>query len=398
MNILITNGNSRMALCIARSCSQSGHNVFVGDYIKHYMCSYSNKVKVKAMYPSPYSFPEEFIKWMIEFIKLYKIDIVIPVHEESFLISKKEDELKAIVSLGVPKYEKIIKVHNKSRLYELLCKLSIRTPKTLNLSEFKNYNDIKLRFEDKIILKPRQGGGNWALFVPDVQGDLNKQINEYLSANKINPNRILVQELIPVENKYSHVVVYQNGKLINDFSDIHIRDYPLKGGAGVLRISCDSSKMKQISIKIFDYLQWHGLAEVEFVTHAVTKEFYLIEINPRVWGGVNSAISSGFDIPTMLIDLAIGNNISPISYKKNVQTRWFWGDIKVFSEYLRTSKDKKKVIKEYLKLMFDNTKTDEFFWDDPIPFFIWPMHVLHKILKYKSLRPAAYDSLSGEWK
>ena len=56
-----------------------------------------------------------------------------------------------------------------------------------------------------------------------------------------------------------------------------------------------------------------------------------------------------------------------------------------------------RVIAEYLKLFFDKTKTDEFYWDDPLPFFIWPMHVIYKMLRYRTMKPVNYDGLDGEW-
>jgi predicted ATP-grasp superfamily ATP-dependent carboligase len=155
--------------------------------------------------------------------------------------------------------------------------------------------------------------------------------------------------------------------------------------------------MTDISKRLFNQLNWHGIAEVEYVTHAETGTYYLIEINPRVWGGVNSAIASGLDIAEILIRTALGRQVEPTNYKRGIRTRWFWADIRVLPNFFKHSTSRTGAILDYLKLMFNDTKTDEFYWDDPIPFFAWPAHALFKMVKKRSLKPVPYDSLTGEW-
>lgn len=397
MNVLVTNGNSRMALCIARALKKLGHRVVVADYMKNAMCFFSNKIDDKFIYPSPFSDPDQFIAEINKEVLSKKIDIIIPVHEETFLFAREKEKLNSSVSLPVPSYESILKVHNKDSLNSLLQDLLIHTPKTMQLDQFHNFQEVAKEFKGQVVLKPRQGGGNWGLQRLQKGGDYSAQIEEYLGKIKIDPSRILVQEWIPVLTKFSHVVVYQKNQFVQDFADEHLRDFPLGGGAGVLRKTCDPSPMRSISQRLFDEIGWHGIAEVEYALHVENGKYYLVEINPRVWGGVNSAISSGFDIISMLVDIARCDTVSPRPYVFGKQTRWFWGDMKVFPAYYASSKSKGAVLLEYARLLFDDTKTDEFYFDDPLPFFAWPAHALYKILKYRSLNPVAYDSLSGEW-
>ncbi|MBD1399346.1 ATP-grasp domain-containing protein [Pelovirga terrestris] len=397
MKILVTNANSRMALCITRALKKKGHDVVVADYIKNSMCFFSNKKSDYFIYPSPYSDPDGFISFILEKVKTLNIDVVFPVHEETFLLSKRKSEVEKHVGLAVPDYEPFLTVHNKDKLYDALIQQSIKTPKTLYLKDFSDYNEIKMKLPGKVVLKPRQGGGNWGIFFPDPVFCYNEQIKPYLKDLNVDIARVLVQEWIPTQEKYSHVVIYQNGQFIQDFADIHVRDFPLSGGSGVLRKTCDASPMTEISKHLFDDIGWHGMAEVEYVSHAETGEFYLIEINPRVWGGVNSAITSSLDIVGMYLDIAVGKRAMPGCYKTDVQTRWFWGDMRVFPEYFNKSKSKFGAAGHYLHLLIDKTKTDEFYWDDPMPFFAWPCHTLYKMFKNRGFQPVAYDSLTGEW-
>ena len=81
MKILVTNANSRMALCISRELYKQGHQVIVADYIKNSMCFLSNKKSDYFIYPSPYSEPDGFISVVLDKVKKLKIDVVFPVHE-----------------------------------------------------------------------------------------------------------------------------------------------------------------------------------------------------------------------------------------------------------------------------------------------------------------------------
>lgn len=397
MRVLVTNANSRMSLCITRDLKKRGHEVIVADYIKNSMCFFSNKKSDYFIYPSPYSKPDEFINCIIDKSIQLNIDVVFPVHEETFLLSKRKNEVEQHVRLAVPDYGSFLTVHNKDKLYDALINRSIKTPTTLYLKDFDDFNKIKEQLPGKVVLKPRQGGGNWGIFFPDHNSCYNKQIKSYLKILDVDIARVLVQEWIPTREKFSHVVIYQHGEFVQDFADIHIRDFPLSGGSGVLRKTCDASPMTDFSRRLFDDIGWHGIAEVEYVSHAETGEFYLIEINPRVWGGVNSAISSSLNIVGMYLDLALGKKIKKGIYKNDVTTRWFWGDMRVFPEYFKKSESKLGSLGHYTKLLFDKTKSDEFYWDDPLPFFVWPCHTIYKMIKSKGTKPVAYDSLTGEW-
>jgi len=397
MNVLVTNANSRMALCTVRALAKKGHSVVAADYVPHAMTFFSRFISKKFLYPSPFSAPSDFMRVLKERITQYDIDAIIPIHEETFLMAKHANSLMETTKFAVPNYDALLQVHNKDRLITSLNNLDILTPKTIPLSAIEDYVGLRELFPGKALLKPRQGGGNWGIQILDPDKDFGPQIDKYLGSSHIEKERILLQEWIPIKKKYSHVVVYQRGRLVQDFADIHLRDFPFAGGAGTLRLSCDPGPMTRISQKLFDSLCWHGVAEIEYVTHAETGEFYLIEVNPRIWGGLNSAISSGLDIPDILLKIALDQEIRTTTFTRGIATRWFWGDLRTSPDYMMGSRSKLSVVREYLKLMIDGTKTDEFYWDDPLPFFVWPAHAISKMIRYRSLKPVAYDRLIGEW-
>ena len=96
MKILVTNANSRMALCLVRKLNNQGHNVIVADHIKNSMCFYSNRISDSFLYPSPYSFPETFIDFIQHKINELEIECILPIHEETFLLSKNKNKFNEV--------------------------------------------------------------------------------------------------------------------------------------------------------------------------------------------------------------------------------------------------------------------------------------------------------------
>lgn len=392
MRVLVTNANSRMSLCATRWLTQSGHQVIVADFIRHGIASVSRFACKSLRYPSPYSRPDDFLAWVARTIEHEKIEAILPIHEETFLLSKHAKAFREKVRLCLPDYDALLSVHDKARLSELLDKLAIRAPKTVRLVDVPTESSIRQMFNTQILLKPRQGGGNWAISLLNETVEYAGQIDRYLRTNGVAKERVLLQEWIPVSEKFSHAVVYQDGRLVQDFADLHLRDFPVSGGAGCLRTTCEAGPFRDISSKLFDSVRWHGVAELEYVRHSETGELYLIEVNPRIWGGLHSALAAGLNIPELLLRIAGGEQVSSVHYATGVRTRWFWGHTRTLS-HLRSFGE----LVDYAKSFVDGTKSDEFYWDDPLPFLVWPMHAVYKALKNRSIGPSTYDSLSGEW-
>ena len=59
--------------------------------------------------------------------------------------------------------------------------------------------------------------------------------------------------------------VYNQGKMIASFADIHWRDFPASGGSGTLRESIHRPDLEYLGRRVLDHLNWHGVAECEFV-------------------------------------------------------------------------------------------------------------------------------------
>lgn len=108
-----------------------------------------------------------------------------------------------------------------------------------------------------------------------------------------------------------------------------------KGWAG---ITLDDPDLLKLSTDIINKLQWKSGLELEYTKDKNSGEFYLLEINPRLPAWVYLAIAAGQNMPKMLVDLALGKNLSPQTKYEvgKIFIRYSWDlitDIKNFEKF-----------------------------------------------------------------
>jgi len=397
MKILVTSANTRMAYVITKALVDRGFEVVVADFIPRALCFYSKYGKNNFLYPSPYTEQEDFIDCLVKKSEELGISFILPVHEETFLIAKHRKRFENTVKLAIPPYEQILLAHSKDQLVSICEKLNVNVPKTRILQSIDQSSAIPAELDFPLILKPRQGGGNFGIEYVQEPKDFEKSYEECLLKYNLTPERVLIQEYIEADQKFSQSYVYSNGEMVAGFCDIHLRDYPFTGGSGTLRESVHRQDLEHEGKKILDHLHWHGVAECEFITAKKDGKPYLIEINPRIWGGINSAVAAGLDIPWLLYCIAMDEtDIGPVDYLDNVKTRWFWADAMVFPHYLKKSGSKINFLIDFFNIFSSKIDCDEFNIKDPLPFFVWPAKKAYSLFKYRSFTPPSY--LEGEWR
>jgi predicted ATP-grasp superfamily ATP-dependent carboligase len=81
----------------------------------------------------------------------------------------------------------------------------------------------------------------------------------------------------------------------------------------------DLVKMGEV---LLESIQYQGIAEVEFVIDSRDNTPKLMEVNPRFWGSLQGAISSGVDFPALLYELyQDGDMPKNLVYKRGIKTR-----------------------------------------------------------------------------
>jgi len=99
-------------------------------------------------------------------------------------------------------------------------------------------------------------------------------------------------------------VLYDKGRMAWHFVHERLHEWPLTGGASTLRrAGGPEAELVEMTRRLLDRLQWHGVAMVEW-RRDESGGVHLMEINPRLWGSLPLTIAAGVDMPRGLLALA----------------------------------------------------------------------------------------------
>src|SRR5262249_29903112 len=135
-----------------------------------------------------------------------------------------------------------------------------------------------------IVVKPRRsrmmsGGGRW--IAPPVRYARSpEELERFAFDESFAAEPCLVQECVTGRGQ-GVFGLYAEGKVVTFFAHQRLREKPPSGGVSVLSESVPvDPRLREISQRLLDSVDWHGVAMVEFKV-APDGTPYLIEINGR---------------------------------------------------------------------------------------------------------------------
>jgi len=359
--ILITGVRMWYAYNSLRILSKAGHEVYVAESSKMSMGLYSKYIKKSFIYPDISKNSEQFIEKILDIIEEYKIEYVLPVFEETYVLSYFKNKLKGKVNIMVPNFETIWELHDKYSLFKLAEQLKIPTPKTTTIDEFDTKN---AKFP--MVLKPRRERGAVGI----------KVINNIEEYNHYRENHDLddyiVQEFVN-QDQYCTIGLAKNGKLISNTIYHNLEEYPYKGGFGIVRESLDIKIINHHVKKIVEKKKYSGFICMDFLKDPETDIYKITDINPRMSPGLMIAYSEGIDLPNIYLK-AIKNEKYTNYFSKGGRgtytgaLRVGWLLQVVFSGNFKMLKGFSKRRKNKIEDVWD--------WKDAKPFFVFFTHLL----------------------
>lgn len=345
MNILVTDGNTRPALAIVRSLGSKANRLFVGENKQPSLASSSRYCFKSFVYPDPAEYSDRFIDTLIQVIREYDVDVVLPVTDiTTLLITANKKEIEQFCAVPFADYETINFLSNKFEVLKLAANdLDIPIPKTTFIVDKDQIRELPEGLIFPVVIKPSRSRINlnnkWISTAVSYANSL-EELNHILENKSEMEFPIMLQERI-IGPGIGVFLCYNKGKCIAYFCHRRLREKPPSGGVSVL---CESIPIlplaKQFAERLLNSLNWHGVAMVEFKLDQRDNIPKLMEINSRFWGSLQLAISSGVDFPSILIETAKSNkNIRVFDYKTFVKNRWLWGDIDRILIILLKSKD-----------------------------------------------------------
>ena len=164
-----------------------------------------------------------------------------------------------------------------------------------------------------IFAKPKKGSASKGTFL--IKNNAEK--NHILSI--INENDYIFQEFIDGTEYTVDAYISKKGEYIGAVP--RVRNDVTSGESTTATIIEDDEIIDKAKY-IFSVFDLFGPITLQFIRKE--KDLYFLEINPRFGGGVIASIEAGFDIPKLMLQDYLGENIKPQkNYKRLIMTRCY---------------------------------------------------------------------------
>jgi len=336
---IVLNGSYHNSLTIVRSLARKNIPVIVGDEsrgIKSYFGEgmLSRYVSHRFLYPSPEKSPSEFIEKINKISRKYGARVLFPVGSDTYItISAYREQLSKDIKMALADDAIIQKAHDKYRCLRYAESIGIPFPKFVllkNVTDFEELNEFGL----PLIVKPRKGAGNFGVKILNSLEEVIKMSKKLVEkslrdAGQNNNDSIIYDESDPMIQEFvdgpvvDACAIAEHGDIRGILTQVRVKTLPPKGGYGVMNRTEKIPAVIEMADHLLSNLKWHGLAQVEFKYDTKTKQYKLMEINPKFWGTLALSVAAGIDFPYMAYLLATNNQIEAFSsFKENCVFRW----------------------------------------------------------------------------
>lgn len=323
IRILVTDAGSLNALGIIRQLGILGRfEIYAVAYNHLAMGRFSRYCRQFYTVPHPKTAPSEFVNRMKSLIADHNIGFLMPVgyYAHKAVIGNKAD-LEKLCAVCAPDLHAFDIATSKILTAELAEKAGVLTPKTFVISDFSQVETLVApRFP--LVIKSRNEIGGRMLAYASSHEELKEKFGDMIKTYKLLPaDYPIIQEYIEGEG-VGFFAYYNSGHVKAFFMHERVREFPVSGGRSVCARSFYDEALKLAGEAVLNALSWHGCAMVEFKRTADNK-YYLLEVNPKLWGSLELAIVSGVNFPLLMVEDGLKIPRTQVtSYKKGVYFQW----------------------------------------------------------------------------
>jgi predicted ATP-grasp superfamily ATP-dependent carboligase/rhodanese-related sulfurtransferase len=322
--LILDAGDAPYPLVVARSLSSAGYNIYLGfSYGSHIFDAFSKYCKGIIFYPDPSYAYDDFLSFFERLAG--KCDFIIPAMEKTQLpISMIKDILEEKGTLvPIPPYDVLKNAVDKTKMLEICVQNGINIPKTLVLTDAPKIEDVVEKIGVPFIMKTSTEinippGPQNRYFVFKEKPTQEFFLATFKRLQKCGP--VILQEWINGIGIGASFILSKYHKIIAYFGHRRILERFPDGGPSVIAESYLYPDALKNGAKLLKMLKWQGVAMTEFRLRYDGK-LYFMELNPRFWGTLPLAITSGVDFPRLLVEYynSAQENYSPhIIQKKKV--------------------------------------------------------------------------------
>jgi predicted ATP-grasp superfamily ATP-dependent carboligase len=324
---IVTFSRGWQALAITRSLGRQGIEVYCGEENPFAPCFFSRYCKGSFVYPSVSEDPQGFLDFMEGKVRELRPAesepyVLMPVHKETWLFARHRERFEPLITLPLTSYENMQLTHDKGRLPDLARELGVRIPETHRFESLEEMERVAPRLSFPRFLKVREGASGVGLRKVGSATELVASFHEFVDhLGLTRATYPLVQEFVEGDD-YCVTVLFDHGRCVAKMTYRNLRSFPRDTGAGALRQAVRLDDAEAEAVRLLEHLKWHGMAELDF-RKAEGGPSYLIEVNPRFFGGLPQAVAANVDYPHLLYRIAAGDKIEEapdVDYSARTET------------------------------------------------------------------------------
>ena len=382
MKVLVGTTNiadDRVTLAAVRSLGKRGARVLVGSDSFWGQAFYSRYAEGRLRYPNPRLDLDLFAETLRDHLEREKPDVLLPTNDYITLaVSQRRELLEPLSPIPIPHRQAIEIAYDKTKTLQLARDLGLRVPTTYEPRSTTELDALIQQIDYPCVVKLRRGGGSVGLRYPGNSSELLRAFSERPVADDIvfAGGEPLIQEYIDGDI-HDVDALFCHGEPRVLVTQRRVRTFPKTGGRGVYQETTDEPDIREQAVALLKALRWHGPAEVEFLRQAGSGTPYLMEINGRFWGSLDSAIQVGVDFPWLTCKLARDGDVSPVT-KYPVGARYRW----LIPFGMSAALEEPPWSRDLWRFWFPPRGTfSDVQLDDPLPLLAEGAHILKRVAK-----------------
>jgi hypothetical protein len=304
LKILLSEGSSLSARQTLYTLG-GRHTIDILDPARLCQCRFSRFVRRWYRCPPFARDPLGYLRFLAERLKQGQYDVLIPTHEQVYLLARVRDTLARRVGLALPEFEALEQMQNKADFVRLLEALGLPGPVSLivrsraeleRAASFPCYVKLSYSTAGSGVRRVESGDG------------LRRVADEFESAGLLDGHaEIVVQQ--PAAGVQSTVqAVFQQGRLLAAHC-FEARALGV-GGMSMARVSAWHPVVIEHVRRMGEHLQWHGAIFIDYFYDTSTGQPQYIEANPRI-GETVSALLAGRNLAELLVRVSLADGDVP---------------------------------------------------------------------------------------
>ncbi len=299
--ILLTEGSSSSA---RQTLYNLDATVDIVDPSPLCQCRFSSRIRKCYRCPHYSRDPAAYLRFLVKRIQEGKYDVLLPTHEQVYLLSYFRESFERHVGLAVPEFDALQRMQSKVEFSRLMTELGLPTPRFQVVSHEADLDSIS---EYPCYLKLAHGTGGLGVERIESLEQLKHAFAKFKRLGVVPDDaEVIVQQ--PAYGTPSVVQsVFQHGRLIA----AHCSENRLVGlgGGQMFRESAKHDAVWPDLQHLGEKLRWHGPLFLEYFYHPESGQVQYFEANPRIGETVNARLC-GVNLCDLLVKISLGEQVA----------------------------------------------------------------------------------------